>query len=155
MKMYHGRMNGCADIAGGTAYSAGAVRLAISGILALLITAAAARAETVTLVCHLDSNADWAEDGPTIIKLDETNSSVEVQFAAEHMTDPQVSGGQMSTSALGPVQAKFGNDTITFSPVGSTLPGMYYSLDRTTAIFAQKNVPWTKTWTCSKAQKQF
>jgi hypothetical protein len=146
--------------------------------LAILAACEPALAGPTMLVCHLDAPTALAfEDGATTIELNEAQSSVVVHFAAAHLTNSDGvtgaadgRGSPNPAASVGPLTAKFGSDTITFSSTGG---GEYdsngnhfvpyqgsYLINRLTGSFVHKSpgdgalTVWQK-WTCKPGNRQF
>jgi hypothetical protein len=124
--------------------------VAITGLLGgmlLPIGNAAALAGPTTLVCHMGEQL-YKEDGPTIIELNEAQSSVVVHFSGSQMAYPK---GVVPPRTIGPLSAVFGTDEITFPEPSS--PSQSYVLNRLTGDLFQKISNWK--WTCQAGNRQF
>jgi len=107
-------------------------------------------AGTTTLICHVIGTM-LVEDGSTTIELNEAQSSVVVHFAASHCTaacGPPRPGEP--ASSLGPLPAKFGANTISFSNPNGPVT---YVIDRLTGVFVANYI--NVSWTCDVGKKKF
>jgi len=122
----------------------------------LLTASAAALADTTTLLCRMDTNPREAEVEPTTIELNEAQTSVVVNFAGTYSKIPGITGGFQGRGgsdafSIGPLQATFSTDKITFSwPAGSyTIGGV---INRLTGAFSTNQ---GRSWSCQVGKKQF
>lgn len=129
-----------------------AMRAPVVGFAMCALVAASdiARADTVTLVCRIDSSV-VVETQPTTVELNEAQSAVVVNFAPNRYT---VGPGELHAAwGFGPVQATFSDNVIAFS--GGNVPSnvRHYEINRTTGVFLDKDINWH--WTCAPGKKQF
>ena len=116
--------------------------------IALLMAATAARADTATVVCHVDSG-QVVEETPTTVDLNESQNSVTMHFGQTHW-DPRtgMSGSTPSSGEdWGPITARFDANTITWGDKS------VYTLNRVTGVLTES--VYQQVWNCQKAQKQF
>jgi len=132
----------------------GGAGAALMALALLASSSQAARAEATTLICNLDSSNPWKEAEPTTIELNEAQSTVVVHFAAMH-GDPRYGGGSRIAVSYGPLPAKFGTDTITFSVDRTTSSWSEgpHTINRLTGNFVEAETNWK--WNCHPAKKQF
>jgi hypothetical protein len=102
------------------------------------------------LQCKLHADNPWYDARPTTVVLDEAQGLVTMHIGPTHMKNPKGThggaDGHGGTAAedLGPLQATFGQNAITF---GS------WTLDRTTGELTNPTGWWTRT--CTVAKKMF
>ena len=105
---------------------------------------------TTMLSCKLHPDNPWYDERPTMVVLDQANVQVTVHFGPTHMKNPKGTHGGAdghggtAASDLGPVQATFGENAITF---GS------WTLDRVTGELTRPDGWWTRT--CNLAKPKF
>lgn len=113
-------------------------------------TAAGSSGSATMLSCKLHPDFAWYDATPTIVELDEAHGLVTVHFGPTHMRNPRhTTGGAdgrggTAAEVLGPVQATFGANTITFGP---------WTLDRVTGELTRPDGWWTRT--CNLAKPKF
>ena len=138
--------------------------------LAMLVaTSKIALADTTKLICHMNDNIYWVEEGPTTIELNEAQGTVvAINYSAYHRA-PQSpyanirQGYVTDARTTGPFSATFTADTITWQDVNPRYPTIYgnFSIDRTTGVFVGhlfvdgKPNGDTLSYTCHAGQKQF
>jgi hypothetical protein len=136
-------------------------------VLAMLAASSKiALADTTKLICHMNDNIYWVEEGPTTIELNEAQGTVvAINYSAYHRA-PQspfahIRQGYVNDArTTGPFSATFTADTITWHDVNRE---MYtnFSIDRTTGVFVGhtfvngKFNGDTLSYTCHAGQKQF
>jgi hypothetical protein len=111
----------------------------------LATTSQAAMAQTTTLICRMDASMPFIEEEPSIIELNEVQSSVTERISAKTLT---INGGIYEGFSEGPLPATFAADTISFSDA----KGFSYTLNRLTGMLSN-NANWK--WTCQAGKKQF
>jgi len=115
---------------------------------ALLVATTATRADTATVVCHVNSGL-VVEETPTTVDLNESQNSVTMHFGQTHW-DPRtgMSGSTPSSGEdWGPITARFDANTITWGDQ------IVYTLNRVTGVLTDSSAH--QVWNCQKAQKQF
>jgi hypothetical protein len=140
-------MNKRIDAIAKNARRVGVMRRALLGLTVLLAASTAALADTTKLVCHLGEQL-YKEDGPTIIELNEAQSSVVVHFGGSQMANPP---GVLPPRTIGPVPAVFGTDAITIPE--PSYPEGSFVLNRLTGDLIQNVTNWK--WTCQPGKKLF
>ena len=125
-------------------------RTASFGVFVFLMASTPALADTTTLICHLNGGDTIIEDEPTTIDLNEAQNSVVIHFGANHYNLGRVDVEQ--AVSVGPFQAIFGPDTITFNNNNNAYTGPY-TLSRVTGVLANTSIGWR--WTCEAGSKKF
>ena len=117
-----------------------------------------ALAEATHLICHMNENKFWVEEGPTTMELNEAEGTVLINFGKQHGAPGSgIGGGSVGGETRGPFQAAFTPDTITFSPD----PNTNCTINRLTGVYSCKvssngNVYDSAVcYTCQSAQKKF
>jgi hypothetical protein len=134
-----------------------------------------------TLICNLSAPREVViEEQPTTIELNDTQSTVVVHFSAAHMVDPEGAtggadgrGSPNPAATIGPLQANFGANSITFSSssggeysVGGAIYSAYagsYVLNRITGTLVHRRpnesenseLTLWQSWACQAGQKKF
>ena len=128
-----------------------------------------ALADTTKLICHMNDNIYWVEEGPTTIELNEAQGTVvAINYSAYHRApqSPHANirqGYVTDARTTGPFSATFTADTITWQDVNPRYPTIYgnFSIDRTTGVFVGhlfadgRSNGDSLSYTCHAAQKQF
>jgi hypothetical protein len=131
-------------------------------LIALAMLAAGSKialADTTNLICHMNDNKFWVEEGPTTIELNEAQSSVVINYAPYHGKTPRYTGPSAVTK--GPFQATFGAHTITWQEKNGENGYVNYTINRVTGFFVGhlfydgKDGGYTNSYTCHAGQKQF
>jgi len=132
----------------------------ILAVLAMLAaTSKIALADTTTLICHMNDNPYWYEEGPSSIELNEAQSTVVVHYAAYHGKRSGYTGPSADTR--GPFHATFSADTITWQESNGENGYTNFTINRLTGFFGGKlfyngkSGGDTNSYTCHAAQKQF
>jgi len=129
------------------------MRRALLGMAILVAASQPALADTKTLICPMDSNLSRIEDEPATIELNEAASTVIVHFGAWHLK-PNVGIGQTPAFSIGPLQAVFGTEVISFSyndPPPQSQIVYNLTLNRLTGALRG----WTYNMTCHVGNAQF
>ena len=147
----HTRASGVARIADATPCAvSGIARQVFLGLAVLTMASTAATAQTTTLICNLIAPNVFTEDEPTTIELNEAQSSVAVHFSESTLS---LNGGRYPEFSIGPLQATFAADTISFSDPPNALN---YTLNRLTGRFTRLfKGEFAQGWTCQAGKKQF
>jgi hypothetical protein len=128
--------------------------------LAMLVaTSKIALADTTTLICHMnDPMGFYVEFGPSTIELNKAQSTVTVHFSATRFSSSGNPNPAFTpANLLGPLQATFSADTITFKDQW----GRTYILNRLTGVLSTQILlngvmqTLAQTYNCHAAQKQF
>ena len=130
-----------------------ATRRALLGVALVLTASRAAIADPARLICDWDGGDAIVQDEPTIIELNQAQSSVSVHFSA--YTIPALRS-HVAAVSIGPLLALFGNDMVTFRNDGLNRHEMTYgafSLNRITGAFIQ--IRSNYRWTCHSGQEHF
>lgn len=129
-------------------------------VLAMLVAGSkSAWADTTTLICHMNDNPYWYEEGPTSIELNETQSTVVVHYAPYHGKRSGYTGPSAETT--GPFQATFSADTITWQEKNGESGYTDFTINRVTGFFGGKlfydgkSGGDTNSYTCQAARRQF
>jgi hypothetical protein len=134
-------------------------------LIALSMLAASSqvvRADTTTLICHMNDNKFWVEEGPTTIQLNEAQSTVvAINYSKVHGAPGSgICCGSTGGLSYGPFPATFSADTITWQSAESGIESKC-AINRLTGIFACQtllNGRWADNaanYTCNAAQKRF
>jgi len=118
-----------------------------------------APADTTTFTCQLGNAPGRYEDGPSVIELNKTESTVVIHFSANHLINGAADGvtggddghGGVGAYTIGPLPAQVGADTITFSDPNGPGEGNY-TIDLLAGTLVNNDSHLT--WTCQTAQKQ-
>ena len=134
-------------------------------LIALAMLAASSqvvRADTTTLISHMNDNKFWVEEGPTTIQLNEAQSTVvAINYSKVHGAPGSgICCGSTGGLSYGPFPATFSADTITWQSAESGIESKC-AINRLTGIFACQtllNGRWADNaanYTCNAAQKRF
>jgi hypothetical protein len=135
--------------------SSGGIWVTFIALAMLAAGSKIALADTTTLICHMNNNPYWYEEGPTSIELNEAQSIVVVNYAAYHGKRSGYTGPPAVTR--GPFQATFSADIITWQDGNGK-----FTINRLTGVFSGKvffpdgrDGDDTLSYTSHAAQKQF
>ena len=133
-------------------HSGTCVTLAVSAML--LVSSKIALADTTTLICHMNDNPYWYEEGPTSIELNEAQSTIVVHYAAYHGNAAVIRPASCNERT---VSATFSADIITWQDGNGK-----FTINRLTGVFSGKvffpdgrDGGDTLCYTCHTAQKKF
>lgn len=125
----------------------------------VLFSAGEAFAAPVLLVCRMNSDMPFTEDEPTTMELDEAQGTVTVHFAATARKDMTgITGGYEGRGGdrphvMGPLNAAYSAEAITFVYPNNGGNPMNYSLNRVTGAFVSEAD--SLRWACQPGKKQF
>jgi hypothetical protein len=142
--------------------SRGGACMTLAALAMLLASSKIALADTTKLICHMNDNKFWVEEGPTTIELNEAQSTiVAINFSKVHGAPGSgIGGGSVGGRSIGPFPATFTADTITFS-IQDASSSTNCTINRLTGVYSCKvsvngnSYDQGTSWTCHAAQKQF
>jgi hypothetical protein len=116
----------------------------------------AALADPAALFCDWNGGPSVVQSESTIIQLDEPTSVVRVHFPTYIIFAPGYSAAHVAAISIGPLQALFGNDMVTFrnNGLGESYPNArgLFSLNRVTGDFVNRRTNYK--WACHSSRKK-
>ena len=140
----------------------GGICVTFAALAILAVSSKIALADTTTLICHMNDNKFWVEEGPTTIELNEAQGTVvTINYSKQHGAPGSgIGGGSVGGRSTGPFPATFSDNAITWQSTEAGVTGTC-TINRLTGIYACKTLmngqfyDNAASYTCNAAQKKF